>query len=104
MEISRLLISICNTIDTDNRLSKKTGGLLLFYFALYKLCQSDIIITLLMNFIPKKKNEKGIIIRDRHTQIKNLVDTNEKYKKEYLSIIKTLFPVISKQIITIVNT
>ncbi len=103
IEISRLLIDICNSINLKKRSSKKTGGLLLFYFALYKLCQADTIINLLMNFIPKKKNEKGAVIRDRHTQIKNLVDTNEKYKAEYFSIIKTLFPVISKQIITIVN-
>ena len=104
IEISKLLIDICNSINTENRLGKKTGGLLLYYFSLYKLCQSDTIIKLLMNFIPMKKNVKGNTVRDRHRQIRNLVDTNKQYKTEYFSIIKTLFPVISKQIITIVNT
>ncbi len=104
MYISKLLIDICNSIDFENRSGKKTGGLLLYYFSLYKLCQSNTIIKLLMNFIPMKKNVKGNTVRDRYRQIKNIVDTNKQYKEEYFSIIKTLFPVISKQIITIVNT
>lgn len=104
IELSRLLISITGTINSNNNPDRKTGGLLLFYFALYKLCQSDTIINLLMNFIPKKKNQKGLTIRDRHAQIKNLVDSNEQYKKEYLSILKTLFPVVSRQIVNIVST
>jgi len=95
-ELSVVLIKI-QKADLNN-----TGGILLFYYSLYKLLQSDKLLNILINFIPRK--EKNQTERDRYTQIINLLKKDKSYQKSYLKLIKTFFPLIVKQIITAANT
>jgi flagellar biosynthesis protein FlhG len=102
-EMSRLLIEMCLRADLAPG-ERNIGGLLLFYFSLYKLFQSKTLASLVHGFIPKKKNSRGDTIRDRHSQIRAIVEEDDTYRKSYFKLIKTLFPVVLKQISTIVKT
>jgi hypothetical protein len=102
-ELSALLVAI-NRISSRNPLMAKQGGLLLFYFSLYKLFQSRTVTELIRSLVPSKTNRKGSTVRDRHRQIRNLVEGNPEYKSRYLKLLKTLHPIVSKQIANIVKT
>jgi MinD-like ATPase involved in chromosome partitioning or flagellar assembly len=101
-ELSALLVSI-SRVSGRNKLMMNQGGLLLFYFSLYKLFQSKTITELIRSLVPAKKNRKGMLIRDRHRQIRDLVEGNREYKQRYLKLLKTLHPIVSKQISTVVK-
>jgi hypothetical protein len=83
---------------------QNAGGLLLFYFALYKLFASRTILQVIADFIPRKKNNRGKIVRDKNRQIQDLVEKNKEYKERYFRLIKTLYPVVNKQVSTVVQT
>lgn len=101
-ELSALLVVI-NRTGSRNQLMLNQGGLLLFYFSLYKLFQSETVTGLIRSLVPSKKNRKGATVRDRHRQIQNLVEGNSEYKQRYLKLLKTLHPIVSKQIANIVK-
>jgi MinD-like ATPase involved in chromosome partitioning or flagellar assembly len=102
-ELSALLVAI-NRTSQRNPLMANQGGLLLFYFSLYKLFQSQTVTELIKSLVPSKRNRKGSTVRDRHRQIRNLVEGDPEYKKRYLKLLKTLHPIVSKQIANIVKT
>jgi len=102
-EMGQYLIWAADTVKEDSSL-KNPEGLLLFYFSLYKLFQSESVAALLNGFIPRRKNSRGIWERDRATQIRNLVEKNAEYQKRYFDLIKTLFPIVTRQISVIVKT
>ena len=79
-----------------------SGGLLLFYFSLYKLFQSEKLLNLLLNFIPRKEKENSE--RDRYTQIGNLLKKESTYQKSYIKLIKTFLPLIARQVSTAAKT
>ena len=76
----------------------------MFYFSLYKLFQSKTVTELIRSLVPAKKNRKGGTVRDRHRQIRYLVEGDPEYKKRYLNLLKTLHPIVSRQIASIVQT
>ena len=98
-ELSLVLIKIQKSGVLSLR---NSGGLLLFYFSLYKLFQSKKLLGLLLDFIPKKDEEDNE--RDRYTQIKNLLKKDNSYKKSYFKLIKTFLPLVSKQVATAAKT
>jgi hypothetical protein len=102
-ELSALLVAI-SRISQRNPLMANQGGLLLFYFALYKLFQSRTVTELIISLVPSKTNQKGSTVRDRHRQIRNLVEGDPEYKRQYLKLLKILHPIVSKQIANIVKT
>jgi len=102
-ELSALLVAI-NRSSSLNPPMANQGGLLLFYFSLYKLFQSRTVTELIRSLVPSKTNRKGSTVRDRHRQIRNLVEGDPEYKSRYLKLLKTLHPIVSKQIATIVKT
>jgi flagellar biosynthesis protein FlhG len=102
-ELSALLISI-NRASSRNPQFTGQGGLLLFYFSLYKLFQSRTVTDLVSSLVPSKKNKRGVTVRDRYGQIRNLVEGDAAYKQRYLKLLKTLHPIVSKQIANIVKT
>ncbi len=83
---------------------KNFAGLVLFYFALYKLVQSPAVTKLVGSFILKRKDGNGRMVRDRNRQIRYLVERNSHYRKRYFTMIKQLFPLVMKQIGVIVGT
>jgi flagellar biosynthesis protein FlhG len=104
IELSRLLVTLNNSLTYLPKTVKYASGLLLFYFSLYKLFRSPTLLTLLHKFTPVRKNTKGALVRDKFRQIKNLVEKDKLYAKRYFHLIKLLFPVVSKQVVTIART
>ncbi len=101
-ETSALLVEI-NKLGGRELLIQNQGGLLLFYFALYKLFQSETVTGLIRSLVPTKTDRKGAAARDRNRQIRNLIEGDAEYKKRYLKLLKTLHPIVSKQIANIVK-
>ncbi len=99
-EISSLLIKI-SRLRTLNPILKNLGSVLLFYFALYKLFQSETVVALISTFIPQRENDRGIKIRDRKRQIKILIEKDRRYQQHYYRLIKMLYSIINKQLATI---
>ncbi|MCK5199184.1 MAG: hypothetical protein KAR21_12575, partial [Spirochaetales bacterium] len=91
-----LSVVLINTQKAGISSLRNSGGLLLFYFSLYKLFQSDKLLGLLLDFIPRKDAENNG--RDRYTQIKNLLKKDHSYQKSYLKLIKTFLPLVSRQV------
>ncbi len=83
---------------------RPNAAVLLFYFALYKLLQSPTIVSLLNDFIPFRSGSRGEPVRDRRGQITQLVNREETYSRRYFKLIKTLFPVVARQIEAISKT
>ncbi len=95
-ELSALLMFLEEEVERIPAI-KNQSGLILFYFSLYKLLQSDSVKGTLDAFVPKRK-ENGRQVRDRHRQIMRLVQKTQNYRKEYLSLIRKLLPLIMRQI------
>ncbi|MBN2535993.1 MAG: AAA family ATPase [Spirochaetales bacterium] len=104
LEISKMLITLNNQAAFLQKTVKNTAGLLLFYFSLYKLFHSKSLLKLLNNFIPIRKNGKGSVVRDKHKQIRLIIESDNRHKQKYLTLIKTIFPVVTKQLSTMVKT
>jgi hypothetical protein len=104
VELSRLLVTLNNSITFLSRPIKHAAGLLLFYYSLYKLFRSPTLVELMHKFTPTRKNQGGAIVRDKFRQIKNLVEKDQLYQKRYFHLIKVLFPIVQKQIATIIKT
>ena len=103
-KISMLLQTLHSERNNHNAYIKSTAGLLLFDFALYKLLSSKTVKDLILNFIPMKTNSRGEEVRDKHSQILQLIKEDDSYKKNYIRLIDVLFPVVLKQIATVVDT
>ncbi len=95
-ELSALLMFLEEEVDRIPAITNQSG-LILFYFCLYKLLQSDSVKETLDAFVPKRK-ENGRQVRDRHRQIMRLVQKTQNYRKEYLSLIRKLLPLIMRQV------
>lgn len=105
-EFALLLTKLVATIDRKSVFERNFAGLLLFYFALFKLIHSPSVVTLIEEFIPRKKSRdsSGRVVRDRNTQIRYLIEAGTEYRKNYLGMVKTLFPLVMKQVGVIAKT
>ncbi|MDR1316959.1 MAG: AAA family ATPase [Spirochaetales bacterium] len=73
-------------------------GILFFYFALSRVLGMRAVQSLIFNFIPKRRNARGVLVRDKNKQIHYLVERDELYHAKYFSLIKTLFPLVMRQL------
>ena len=80
-----------------DRYMRYSAGLVLYYYALYRLLQSKPVSDLFMKLIPVRK-EGGSTVRDRRRQIGFLLEKDELYHQKYFQFIKKLFPVALKQL------
>ena len=99
-EINSLLIEI-SRLPSLNPTLKNLGSVLLFYFALYRLFQSETVVALISGFIPQRENNRGMKIRNRKRQIRILIEKNRRYQQQYYRLIKMLYSIITKQLATI---
>ena len=82
---------------------RNTAGLYLFSFSLYRLASVESVERLFQNFFPKRKTASGGYVRDRYTQIRSFYEKDETYHKRYYTLIKTLYPVILRQMDSIAS-
>lgn len=83
---------------------KNMSALLLFYFSMYKLFQSDKIVDTLNRFVPKKRDRRGQLVRDRYAQLSSIINHTDTYRQKYLALIKRLFPLVIRQIQVVAAT
>ena len=103
-KLSRLLVYMNHTVRSKDSFLRNVSGVLVFYFSLYKLFQSETVGRLIADFIPKRRNSRGVLVRDKFLQIRNLVENNREYRQKYIGLIKTLFPILCRQILVMVET
>ncbi|MFW6208127.1 MAG: MinD/ParA family ATP-binding protein [Spirochaetota bacterium] len=102
-EISALLMFLEEEIRHFPAL-KNMSALLLFYFSMYKLFQSDKIVDTLTRFVPKKRDRQGQLVRDRYAQLSSIINHTDTYRQKYLTLIKRLFPLVIRQIQVVAST
>ena len=83
--------------------NRNLAGLLVFYYALFKLGSSKAVTSLVTDFIPTRKTRNGTR-RDTRTQIRLLVEKDERYHQRYFAMVRALFPVVRTQLGKIVTT
>ncbi len=103
-ELAVLLTKMRDTRQAKDRAMKNFGGIILFYFTLYKLVQSPSVTALVKQFIPMKENKNGGSVRDRNKQIRYLVEKSGEYRREYFKMVKTMFPLAIRQLKVIAET
>jgi MinD-like ATPase involved in chromosome partitioning or flagellar assembly len=101
-ELSRLLLALGRLARGDRSLANG-GGLLLFYFALYKLFRSDTVVQLIDGLVPRRRGPRGRAVRDRNRQIRYLVEKDPDYRQRYLRLVRMLQPVVLRQTATVVK-
>jgi hypothetical protein len=102
--IMRLLKDAAGTDPKLDGFTRNLFGMLLFYFALSKILNVRSVQALIFEFVPKRKNSKGVVIRDKNKQIHYLVERDELYHAKYFTLIKALFPVVMKQLAILVKS
>jgi len=96
-ELGRFLVT-ASKAASRSAVMRSHGSLLLFYFSLYKLYQSKTLMALIKGLIPRRKNQKGRLVRDRFRQIRRLVEADPSYRQHYLKTLGALYQVLMKQI------
>lgn len=99
-ELGRFLIT-ANRAARRSMVMRSHGALMLFYFSLYKLYQSRTLIGLIRGLIPRRRNQKGRMVRDRFRQIRTLVEGDEGYRARYLKTLQALYQILVRQIAAI---
>ncbi|MGA2614150.1 MAG: P-loop NTPase [Spirochaetia bacterium] len=99
-ELGRFLVT-ANRAARRSIVMRSHGALLLFYFSLYKLYQSRTLIGLIRGLIPRRRNQKGRMVRDRFRQIRTLVEGDEGYRTRYLKTLQALYQILVRQIAAI---
>jgi flagellar biosynthesis protein FlhG len=84
-------------LDKDPFL-RNLAGLLLFSTAFYRLSSVKSVFDLFYRFFPRRKTASGALVRDRYTQIRSFFENDKSYHDRYFTLIKTLFPVVMKQV------
>ncbi len=98
------LLRILNDQYRHDPFVRNLAGIMLFYLSFQKLLQSERITRLITEFVPHRPDGKGRMVRDKHQQIRYLVERNDEYHRKYFQLIKGLFPVVISQIAKVVRT
>ena len=101
-ELGRLLVAL-NRLAARDRSLVNPGGVLLFYFALYKLFRSDTVVRLVNSLVPRRSNSRGQRVRDRRRQIRSLIEKDPADRARYLKLVRLLAPVVFRQVTTVVR-
>jgi hypothetical protein len=101
-ELSSLLIDLSGQAAAVPELVRQ-GGLLVFYFSLYKLLQSATVTELIGKLVPTRTNARGARVRDRNRQIRSLIENDPDYRQRYLKAVRALYPVVVRQVTNMVK-
>ncbi len=101
-EVGSLLVEL-RTASQSNSTMRNPSGLLLFYFSLCKILQSETVVSLTKGFVPSRTDPRGRTVRDRNRQIRHLIARDHEYSQRYFSLVKTIYPVVQKQLSSVVS-
>lgn len=82
---------------------RRNAQVLLFYLAFFKLLRHQKVIARIKRAMPRR-TVGGRVYRDRHRQIRYLVAGDETYRKQYVGLVRSLFPVLTRQISALSRT
>ena len=82
---------------------RRNAQVLLFYLAFFKLLRYEKVIDRIRRTMPKR-TIGGRAYRDRHRQIRYLVAGDEVYRKQYVGLVRSLFPVLTRQVAALSRT
>lgn len=100
-EIAPLLKSL-SCLPSNSPLLK-IAGLLLFRYTLIKLFSNEAAQSIVSSFLPRRE-ESGISVRDRRKQIVRLIGKDSAYQERYFTVVKKLYPIMSRQLDHLVNS
>jgi hypothetical protein len=101
-ELTALLMRANAAVPVHREL-RNPAGLLLFQFNLLKLLASPSIRKAIETEIPTRR-ERDNTVRDRRTQIRLLIEKSASYHGKHIGLVRRLFPVVSKQISSMIET
>jgi hypothetical protein len=99
-EVARFLVKIAKAAR-PTPLLRNQGVLLLFYFSLLKLLQSQTLLKVLRGLVPRRLDGRGRRVRDRLRQIRSLVEQDPEYRGRYLTALRTVHGLVMRQISSI---
>ena len=85
------------------RFEKNLGGILLCYVSILLMSAAPKVRDLIAAVIPRRR-ENGRIVRDRRTQINNLIARNDSYHRRYFALVRKLYPVLVHQVNRLVDS
>ena len=98
--VRSLLVTIGADATGDIR---RNAQVLLFYLAFFKLVRHSKVLERIRRTLPKR-TRRGRSYRDRYRQIRYLVAGDESYRKQYVNLVRSLFPVLTRQIAALSRT
>lgn len=99
-EVRRLLARV--HAHAGSTFERNLGGILLCYLSVLLLASSPRVRQLVTGVIPRR-TESGRTVRDRRTQIHNLIERNDTYHTRYFQLVRRLYPVLVQQINRLVD-
>ena len=98
--ITREISDVLSDIEKSNPKGeeKHIASVLLFYFALFITIKKKDYHNAMINFLSTKKDKDGKLTRDRHLQIKEIIEKNKEYKHKYVELIKHLHTPLMEEI------
>jgi hypothetical protein len=96
-ELARFLTKIAKAAH-PTPLLRNQGVLLLFYFSMLKLMQSQTLLKVMRSLVPRRLDSRGRQVRDRLRQIKSLVEQDPEYRQRYLTALRTVHGLVMRQI------
>jgi hypothetical protein len=100
--LGRFLWRINTATTKSSGALHRQGGVLLFYLSMLKLLRSDRVQELFRAFVPYRSDSHGTV-RDRYTQIRRLIEKDTAYHEQFLSTIRRLYPVLTRQLSRLVG-
>jgi flagellar biosynthesis protein FlhG len=96
--VAALLRRLGGEADGLSSFVRNSGGVLLFYYCLYRMVGAQSVSALLTGFIPTRADGGAKKVRDKRRQIAYLLRRDPEYHARYFALIKRLFPVLSRQV------
>jgi len=82
---------------------RNLGGILVFHLSLLNLLGSRKVRSLISSMLPRRR-EAGQVLRNRRMQIRSLIERNDLYHRRYFALVRTLFPVLERQVHRMIET
>jgi hypothetical protein len=70
------------------------AGMILAYMAIIQLASNGAVQKRVRAFVPHKPSSRGQMVRDRHQQLRLLVEKDDEYHRRYFTLVKELFPLL----------
>jgi len=98
----RFIVEVLRNIEAggvaQDTFLRNLGGVILVYFAIYKVLVNDKVVRLFAEFIPTRKGPDGKLVRDRRRQIRSLILMDRDYHARYFKLVRSLYQLVVAQV------